>query len=574
MSVELKIKHLNFHQERTAQRLKTLQQQRLSFGLITFFLFILSQIAKGYYFEFIALLITFPIFLYFFSKSRKIEKHHDQLSNRKQFYINQLDFKNGNFTTNLLPEEMANPDLARDLDLNVLFSHIDHCFSKQGSWLLNQWLCQIFNSSSLQERQTHLLELEKQPGLLRKIQSDPLKQEIDFLRIENEVSRSFFEEDIKWKWIVPGAWMALILFLFFPVPEIFWKSTLLLYVGSVLSYIGKTKFLFSRLQDLFNDFDQLKNRIDLYEKLGSQLSFTEQLKAQTASKDVKKLSFYISLMSLRTNPILFYILNLVLPWDFLLSELIEKSRQRFNSHYKKWSQEIIYLEALGSLINLKLYQDTIWSNINTDQKDFVAVKDLSHPLLNQDSVVKNSFSPNDKSVIIITGSNMSGKSTFLRALGINLCLANIGAPVFASAMSFKPMKIVTCIRVSDSLRDGQSYFYAEVQRMKHILLTAQKTSVFFLIDEPLRGTNNKERLIGNQSYLKQILSSQAQGFICTHDLELTKLSNESEKIDNFHFSEQWENQDLHFDYKIKTGPSQSTNALRILEKEGLFTPSI
>jgi DNA mismatch repair ATPase MutS len=132
------------------------------------------------------------------------------------------------------------------------------------------------------------------------------------------------------------------------------------------------------------------------------------------------------------------------------------------------------------------------------------------------------------------------------------------------------MPLVTCIRVSDSLRDGQSYFFAEVQRMKGILQKARQQNILFLIDEPLRGTNNRERLIGNQKYLQQVLEAQAFGFISTHDLELTALADASPFIANYHFSEQWDQGDLLFDYKIKAGPSKTTNALKILQREGLI----
>ena len=225
----------------------------------------------------------------------------------------------------------------------------------------------------------------------------------------------------------------------------------------------------------------------------------------------------------------------------------------------------------GCFANLKIYHKTQWAQVGTGETPFVEVEDLCHPLISQDFVVGNSFSPGTKKVILITGSNMSGKSTFLRAMGVNYCLANIGAPVFAKRFHFKPMTIISCIRVSDSLRDGQSYFFAEVQRMKKIINKAGRGPLFFLIDEPLRGTNNRERLMGNQSYINQIIKSRACGFISTHDLELTRLSGSA--IDNYHFSEQWKDNNLYFDYKIKQGASKTTNALKILEREGLYSQS-
>jgi len=336
--------------------------------------------------------------------------------------------------------------------------------------------------------------------------------------------------------------------------------------------LGQTKHLFSRLQDLQKDFEGLAEKIQNMEKIASQLSFAPSLKKKVATQDTRSLSRYISLMSVRTNPILFYILNLILPWDFFLSEICERARVSFAQHFQSWCQEMINIETLSCFANLKLYQETTWPEVSSTT--FLEFDEISHPLLDQSQVVKNNFHPQSNKVIIITGSNMSGKSTFLRAIGINLVLANIGAPVFAKRFCFKPTHLVSCIRVSDSLRDGQSYFYAEVRRMRTILEKAQQGPIVFLIDEPLRGTNNKERLIGNTSYLKQILATEGAGFLCTHDLELTKLSEVSPQIANFHFSETMQNNDWIFDYKIKHGPSTSTNALRILANEGLYPESL
>jgi hypothetical protein len=569
MSLENKVKHLDHVLLIYEKKGQTLQAKRLFFGLSFFILLVLSQVFKTLSLEIFALVIILPFFVFYFRKSRQFSLFHLSLSELKVFYLKQINFNQGIFDKQVAPEDMVDPQLSRDLDLGYFFYTIDNCFSLQGQRLLNSWICQNFAQSSLVKRTSNIKELIRFPGLIRRIQKTKSSKLINFEAIEKEISRPFLNENLIWKWLIPISWLLLIFCLIVKPQPILWKICLLTYVGSGLFYMGQTKYLFSRLQDLFNDFETLRDKIVLFEKLGGFLSFTPSLKKNEASQDVKKISFFISLMSLRTNPILFYILNFILPWDFIITELSERARLNLYKKFNGWSQEIIEIEALSSLANLKIYQNTVWPELS-HSNEFVDVKNLSHPLLNQQSVIKNSFKSLEQRIFIITGSNMSGKSTFLRSLGINLCLANIGAPVFAETMKFKPLKIITCIRVSDSLRDGQSYFYAEVQRMKKILLSAQDEPVFFLIDEPLRGTNNKERLIGNQSYLKKILLTQACGFLCTHDLELTQLSETSELIKNYHFSEQWQNNDLYFDYKIKLGPSQTTNALKILEKENLI----
>jgi DNA mismatch repair ATPase MutS len=175
-------------------------------------------------------------------------------------------------------------------------------------------------------------------------------------------------------------------------------------------------------------------------------------------------------------------------------------------------------------------------------------------------------------VIVITGSNMSGKSTFLRTVGVNLCLAYAGAPVNAAYLKTNLSRLFTCIQVSDSLTDGISYFYAEVRRLKALLDALEKKHdlpLFFLIDEIFRGTNNRERQIGGRAFVQSLIGGHGAGLISTHDLELIVLAEELAEVSNFHFQEEVTQGRMLFDYKVRPGPSRTTNALQIMQMEGL-----
>ncbi len=569
MLLNKRIQKLETIKKTVLERLEKIRNLRLTLGLALFALLISSQIIKGVYLELVAFFFILPLFVFCFRKSLSFKNFTDHIDELIRFYKNQQAFSQGRSTAFCHPEQMADVNLARDLDLGALYANMDYCSSVESREKFNQWLCQQFKGSDRSLRQSQILEILKYPGILRKIQRKSKTHLIEFTKIKREVERSFLPHT-PWKWIIPLSWSVLVLFLLLGMTSLFWKTALFIYVASLLVYIKKTQFLFSRLQDIHKDFSELKVQMISFEKLGKRLSFTHSLSKKEASGDSKTLGRLISLISLRTNPVVFYILNLMAPLDFLFTELSERSRKKFDSHFKHWSEEWILMECLGCFANLKIYHKTQWAEINTEGDSFVETEDLCHPLISQDFVIGNSFSPKNKRVLIITGSNMSGKSTFLRAMGINYCLANIGAPVFAGSFCFKPMKIMSCIRVSDSLRDGQSYFFAEVQRMKSIINCAHQDPLFFLIDEPLKGTNNRERLMGNRSYINRIVESGACGLISTHDLELTQLSECSEVVDNYHFNEQWKDNNLYFDYRIRQGASKTTNALKILEKEGLY----
>jgi DNA mismatch repair ATPase MutS len=175
-------------------------------------------------------------------------------------------------------------------------------------------------------------------------------------------------------------------------------------------------------------------------------------------------------------------------------------------------------------------------------------------------------------VALITGSNMSGKSTFLRTVGVNLALAYAGAPVNAAKLDLHLMRLFTCIQVADSLADGFSYFYAEVHRLKRLLDQMKindSVPLFYLIDEIFRGTNNRERRIGSRAYVQALANSAGVGIISTHDLELAKLAIESNSILNYNFRDDVIEGKMVFDYCLRPGPSPTTNALKIMELEGL-----
>ncbi len=549
-------------------KLQTLRRKRLFWGLSFFSLLFFSQVFKGFYLELIGIILFLPLFIGSIVGSRRQSLFLASLIQLKSFYLRQSSFLNSSFESSTSAEQMSDPDLARDLDLNLLFDQLNLCFSKQGEEQLNRWLCQDFAQSNLQQRQSRLKELIPLSGPIRRLQILSQKQKVDLSQLDLELSRPFIDPRLKWSWLIPISWGILMALVIIGAPVNLLKIVFFIFIATSLYYLNHTQYMLSRLESLSLQMGELNKKMGWLEKISLRLSYAPSLKQKTASKDLKKMNRLIAFIGVRTNPILFYVLNTLLPWDFLFSRLCERSRARFYQDFKLWAQEAIEIDTFLSLINLHTYRKTVWPEM--DQKSFVSCIELAHPLIPEDKIVTNDFNPENFQAMIITGSNMSGKSTFLRAVGINFCLAQIGAPVFAKSFHFSPMKIISCIRVSDSLRDGKSYFFAEVQRMKKILKSAELEKVFFLIDEPLRGTNNQERLIGNQRYLKKLLQSQGQGFICTHDLELTKMTENNPTVINYHFSDEWIKDDLHFDYKIKKGPSTTTNALKILDKEGLL----
>ncbi|MDA0708592.1 MAG: hypothetical protein O3B73_00110 [bacterium] len=290
------------------------------------------------------------------------------------------------------------------------------------------------------------------------------------------------------------------------------------------------------------------------------------------SRDLRKLMRIAGAGRWQQGQILWVLLNACVPWDLVFTYLLNRCKADVRDHLPNWLKIWYDLEALSALAHFGATHTPGHFPILTAEARFEG-RGLDHPLIPEGDRVPNDFTFSCLGeVVIITGSNMSGKSTFLRTLGINLCLAYAGAPVLASSLKTGLFRLYTCIKVSDSVIDGISYFYAEVRRLKALLAELKKDHplpVFFLIDEIFRGTNNRERYIGSRSYIRALTQHQGIGMVTTHDLELTHLENEFPSICNWHFRETIENNKMAFDYTLHPGPCPTTNALTIMRLEGL-----
>jgi hypothetical protein len=295
--------------------------------------------------------------------------------------------------------------------------------------------------------------------------------------------------------------------------------------------------------------------------------FAPSLAASPLTVKLKSLNRQAGFLSIQTHPLVNVLINGVIPWNYFFLARAEVIRRGLSDRWNQTTRELHELEVLGSLAVLHRFQSRVFPLV-TDEVVFQVIG-LRHPLIRRERNVANDFElEKGKRLILITGSNMSGKSTFLRTVGVNQTLALMGAPVFADKMTTFRLPVGSCIRVSDSVRDGVSYFYAETLRLKDILKDAQSGSLY-LIDEMFRGTNNRERLIGSQAIVGALLKTSSIGFISTHDLELTLLEEKHSQLQNWHFRDDIDESGIRFSYKIHPGPCPTTNALKIMNSLGL-----
>ncbi len=329
----------------------------------------------------------------------------------------------------------------------------------------------------------------------------------------------------------------------------YYRKNLELY-QELLAHIEKKSFATAHLKSMQKG---LRNRQE--ETAGIQLRRLVKIADQVATRDHA----------------MYGIFNTLTLWDYHCLIALENWKQKSGSNLRNWLDTIGEMEALSSLATLNSdHPEWAVPEIVEDTPVYTA-KSLGHPLLPEAARKRNDLKIQDEvRVLLITGSNMSGKSTYLRTTGINLVLAYAGAPVCARSLTCSRMKIYTCMRVSDNLEKNISTFYAEILRIKMIVeATAAQKNVFFLLDEIFKGTNSIDRHLGAKVLIKKLICNQAAGMVSTHDLELGELEKECKQVKNYHFQEFFRDGKLDFDYMIRPGISETRNALYLMKAAGI-----
>jgi ABC-type multidrug transport system fused ATPase/permease subunit len=289
-----------------------------------------------------------------------------------------------------------------------------------------------------------------------------------------------------------------------------------------------------------------------------------------ASVALQKLSKLFSILDSVANPLVSVLLNGMFLYHLHSLKAIIAWKNKNAKQLENWLSIIGEFEMLNSLANFS-YNNPEFTFPTLNTKHEVRFENLSHPLLNAKNRVANTVSFQPQSFIILTGSNMSGKSTFLRSLGVNMVLAGMGSVVCATAANIHPMPILVSMRLSDSLSDSESYFYAEIKRLKQIMDALENQCSFVLLDEILRGTNSDDKRSGTVEVIKKMMTQKAIGAIATHDIEVCLLADESpEALINKCFEVEINNDDLHFDYTLRNGICKNKSATFLMKKIGVI----
>jgi len=519
-------------------------------------------------------------------------KKHAKLSWQKkikealvQINANETDYLEGHkipFEDGVEYNDFSHP-YAYDLDIfgsHSLFANLNRTTTFVGKKTLAVQLLKLLPNDEILKNQEAVKEL-----------SHKIEWRQDFMalgKISND-NKLQYETLLRWNNAPNIPVSKLLTFLSFASPALMLLSLFAYFFTDDSTFLSYTSFLFAcnllflgmafkRIKAEIQHADNIDAIIKQYglilqkvesEKFIAQKLITLQQKLNFENKNsiaqLKKLSGLFSQMDSIQNLVTTVLFN-----GFFLYHLhVLKALMRWksqNAHaLEQWLDVIGEFEMLNSLANFSHNNpDFVFPELNANYK--ISFKNLSHPLLNRKTRIGNdvAFTPG---FMILTGSNMSGKSTFLRSLGVNMVLAGIGAPVCATAANIHPLPVLVSMRLSDSLSDSESYFYAEIRRLKQIMDGLESERAFVLLDEILRGTNSDDKRSGTIGVVKKMIESRAIGAIATHDVEVCLTTSEyPQQLSNQCFEAEIIDDDLYFDYKLRPGICKNKSATFLMKK--------
>lgn len=579
------------------EKLKSLNNNINIISILRLIISILT-IASAYYFykkENIVFLITsfivgfliFIIVAVFHNKKMK-ERNETQIYisiNKKG--INRINgkFKEENDNGKEFLEEKH--PFTSDLDIfgrNSLFQMINSTKTKFGREKLSDILSlkEIPSKEDIINRQEAIKELSKKVNWRQELEvkstfkKGGLKKVDDLLEWANSTKQ--IKPIMK---IVPYIFIAITIISMVLVAIQVLPITYLILVFMINYLVVKilTKDL-SEIISLFSihkkDIEAYTNILELIDKEEFKSELLRNLKnknSTNAIKEMKSLKSLVDWLGDSSANAYYLILNVTLLSDVFILRNLEEWRNLNGSKLKEWLEVMGEIEALSSISNIAFDFEN-WCYPNICNEDILEGKNIAHPMLGE-RAISNSFNLSSKNgvsrkVALITGSNMSGKSTFLRTIGVNLLLSYIGAPVCAKEFSCGIFSIYTCMRTKDNLEESISSFYAEILRIKILIEAAKRgEKVFFLLDEIFKGTNSRDRHEGAMVLINQLVKNGAMGLVSTHDLELCDLEKTKEWIKNYNFQEYYEGNKIKFDYTLRDGRSKTQNAVHLMKLAGI-----
>ena len=531
------------------------------------------------------------LFFFLIKKNIQLEKTKKKIAILKKIVEDELLALSHSFSHFKNGSEYLNTDhfFSYDLDLfgeGSLFQFINRTSTISGQQKLAGWLIKPpIQKKEIAKKQDAIRELSQIPEWrLNFLANGQMFEET--IELHNEIV-SWAGQDFKFKNAVSVKWILFViplLTLISLVPAVLGVTNLFAWIMVITQWI----FLYFFSKQIKQYFQFFGRKSELLSKYMQLLQFIEEKefksvllcelqnkvrKPVSASKIFLQLKYLVEQFDYRQNILVGFFLNSVLLWDIRCVYRLWNWHNQNHQKLADWLEVVAETDAIISLANFaNNHAEFIFPEIHEGGFTF-QTREMGHPLLRKNKRVCNDFEINGWSkVMIITGANMAGKSTFLRTVGVNLILARTGAPVCAEKMIFTPIEIYTNMRTTDSLLKDESYFFAELKRIKGVLDWLQKGErIFVILDEMLKGTNSVDKLNGSKELLRKLVQFKSVSLIATHDLKLSEMEDDfPQQVFNKCFEIRIENDDLVFDYKLSDGVTKTMNATFLMKKMGII----
>lgn len=579
------------------EQLKKLQQKKSAFGWLRFGS-IAAIIATfyllwslGVLYVIIVSIVLLVIFIQLLYTDLKNKAAIDHTNNLIHINENELKFLNGNYHE--FPEGNqhipADHLYANDLDIfgkASLFQYINRTTSEMGSSQLADYLQFPAEPALILQRQIAVKELSKKTEWIQDLQAKGIEKQITFStkkRLENWIAEPpAFSGYKPWKWLrylLPAIILSIVtLYIFDVIPSGVFYLSLLLFAAIAYQINKYVAPIHEKLSKIAEELAILSQSISHIENATFESTLLKELQStffhenKNVSHNITALRKLLDKLDLRYNLVISLPFNILLLWN--LQQVLDLEKWKFDQqkNIHTWFDTLGHIEALNSFAILHFNEPGWAFPIIIPGYFFIEGKEIGHPLISKTKCVNNNIEiKHNSELMLVTGSNMAGKSTYLRSIGVNVVLAMAGAPVCASYFKVSHVQVISSMRITDNLAESTSTFYAELKKLKTIIEKVNAgEKVFILLDEILRGTNSLDRHTGSVALVKQLIKHHAAAIIATHDLDLAKLKDEyPENIINYHFDVQVSNDELFFDYSLRPGVCNSLNASILMKKIGI-----
>jgi hypothetical protein len=485
-------------------------------------------------------------------------------------------------------EEFKDPlhPYAEDLDIlgqSSLFQLLSTARTRMGKQRLAEWLLAPASAQEIQERQAAIVEFKQKVSLREDLL---VAGESERIQAHPEELARWAQEhsglsDGRW-WALPLAIisMAALVYAFISLWTPFILS-ILINGGIMYRLRHRLSKVFAGLDETHKDLDSLAEVLRRIEVEKFESPLLQRLQAQlkthglTPSECIARLDTLSDLDDSRHNWFV-RLFDVPLLYSLQLAFALDRWRSKYGNGVAVWLDVTGQIEALASVSAYAFeHEDPFPELLPAGSAPCFEGEALGHPLLPAGKCVRNDAKLGGKNqVLLVSGSNMSGKSTYLRVVGINAVLAMMGAPVRARSLRLSTLTIAASMRVADSLQQGISHFYAEIKRVRQVIDVSASQPTLFLLDEILQGTNSRDRRIGTEGILRMLLRNGAIGLVTTHDLTLTSLEEIfPERVSNVHFQEKFEDDKLSFDYRLRPGVVTTSNGVELMRSIGIDVSS-